>query len=61
LAISVTAALVVALALPFTPLAGALGFVRPPVRVLAYVAVVTGVYLLAVEGVKRRTMKRLFA
>jgi Mg2+-importing ATPase len=61
LAISVAAALVVALALPFTPLAAALGFVPPPVRVLAYVAVVTAVYLLAVEGVKRRTMKRLFA
>ena len=60
LAITVTAALVVALSLPFTPLAGALGFVAPPASVLAYVGVVTAVYLLVVERVKRRTMKRLF-
>jgi P-type Mg2+ transporter len=39
--------------LPFSPLAGVLGFTRLPRAYLAFVAVATGVYLLLVEAAKR--------
>jgi Mg2+-importing ATPase len=58
---TILVALGLAVALPFSPLAGALGFVTPPGRVLVFVAVVTAVYLFVVERVKRRTMQRLLA
>jgi P-type Mg2+ transporter len=58
---TILVALGIAVALPFSPLAGALGFVTPPGRVLVFVAVVTAVYLFVVERVKRRTMQRLLA
>jgi len=59
LAITVIAALGVALALPYSPMAGALGLVAPPLRYLGYVALVTAVYLLLVQRVKRHTMQRI--
>ena len=61
LAVTILVSLGIAVALPFSPLARALGFVTPPGRVLVFVVVVTAVYLFVVEHVKRRTMKRLLA
>ncbi len=46
-------AVAVAIALPFTPLADWLGFVRPPAALLAALAVLVVVYLLCVEAAKR--------
>jgi P-type Mg2+ transporter len=43
--------------LPFSPLAGMLGFTPLPVQYFAFVAVVTGVYLLLVEAAKRRLLR----
>jgi Mg2+-importing ATPase len=40
--------------LPFSPLAGALGFTRLPASYFAFVAVATAAYLLLVEAAKRR-------
>ena len=54
-------ALAVAVALPATSLGGALGLVPLPAAYFAYVAGVVGVYLLLVQGIKRRTMQRLLA
>jgi Mg2+-importing ATPase len=51
----------VALALPFTPLAAPLGFVPIPAGFFLYLLVATATYLLLVEVVKRRLMGRLFA
>jgi Mg2+-importing ATPase len=58
LALSVTAALAIALALPFTPLAPTLGLLPPPAVFFVYVACATGAYLTLVEVVKRRTLRR---
>jgi Mg2+-importing ATPase len=43
-----------AVALPFTPLAGFLGFVAPPPALLAAIAALAGVYLACAELAKRR-------
>ncbi|MCF4126794.1 magnesium-translocating P-type ATPase [Methylobacterium sp. SyP6R] len=58
LAASSLAALTVALALPFTPLAGWLGFTAPPPAILAAVAAITAAYLAAAEAVKPWAMGR---
>jgi len=39
--------------LPFSPLAGVLGFTPLPLSYFVFVAVATGVYLLMVEAAKR--------
>jgi Mg2+-importing ATPase len=44
--------------LPYTPLAGPLGFTPLPLAYLTYVAIATATYLLLVEAVKRAVMKR---
>jgi Mg2+-importing ATPase len=49
----------VALVLPVTPLAGPLGFVPLPGPYFAFLGVATATYLLLVEIVKRRLMRRL--
>ena len=46
-------------ALPYTPLAGLLGFVPLPASFFGFLAVVTLTYLLLVEVVKRRLLRRL--
>jgi Mg2+-importing ATPase len=43
--------------LPFSPLAGVLGFTPLPAKYFAFVAVATGVYLLLVEAAKRRLLR----
>jgi len=43
--------------LPFSPLAGMLGFTRLPASFFAFVAVATGAYLLLVEAAKRRLLR----
>ncbi|TGD97720.1 magnesium-translocating P-type ATPase [Methylobacterium nonmethylotrophicum] len=57
LAISSLAALAVALALPFTPLGGWLGFAAPAPAILIAVAGITALYLAAAEVVKPWAMK----
>ena len=52
-------ALLVGLALPFSPLAGALELASPPLIYLTYVAAVVLAYLALAEVVKRRIMVRL--
>ena len=42
--------------LPFSPLAGVLGFMRLPAGYFAFLAVATGAYLLLVEAAKRRLL-----
>jgi Mg2+-importing ATPase len=53
LAATIAAVLVVAISLPFTPLARPLGFSAPPAAFLAFVAVASLTYLALVEAVKR--------
>ena len=48
----------VGLALPFTPLAAPLGFTPLPLAFFLFLAAATGTYLLLVEVVKRRLMRR---
>jgi Mg2+-importing ATPase len=59
--LTITTLLIVAtgLALPFSPLAGALGFVPLPARYFLFLAGATITYLLLVELVKRRLMRRI--
>lgn len=45
--------------LPFSPLAGTLGFVAPPASFFLFLVTATGTYLLLVEMVKRRLMPRI--
>ena len=52
-------ALGVGMLLPYTPVARALGLVAVPPAYFTYVAGVVAVYLLLVERVKRKTMRRL--
>jgi len=52
------AAVAVGIYLPFSPLAGVLGFTPLPAKYFAFVAVATGVYLLLVEAAKRRLLRR---
>ena len=47
----------IGLYLPFSPLAGVLGFTPLPGAYFAFVAVATGVYLLLVEAAKRRLLR----
>jgi Mg2+-importing ATPase len=51
----------VAVVIPFTPAAAALGFVPLPVGFLVFVPAVVGSYLVCVEVVKRRLLKRHLA
>src|SRR5271165_1776231 len=44
--------------LPFSPLAGVLGFTPLPAKYFAFVAVATGVYLLLVEAAKQLLMRK---
>ncbi len=61
LAATTVGAVAIALALPFSPLAEALGFRPLPVGYLMFVGAVTAAYLLAVDLVKRRLMRPLAA
>ena len=45
--------------LPFSPLAGTLGFTTLPAEYFAFLAVATGAYLLLVEAAKRRLLRRV--
>ena len=49
----------VGLALPFTPLGGLLGFTPAPLSYYVFLVAVTGTYLLLVELVKRRLMRKM--
>ncbi|HXJ95929.1 MAG TPA: magnesium-translocating P-type ATPase [Terriglobia bacterium] len=51
----------IGLYLPFSPLAGVLGFTPLPAAYLAFVAVATGVYLLLVEAAKRVLLRKATA
>src|SRR5262249_12550338 len=61
--LTATVLLVVAVGvlLPFTPLAGTLGFVPLPFSYFLFLGLATGTYLFLVELVKRRLLKRLAA
>ena len=51
------AAVAVGIYLPFSPLAGVLGFTPLPAAYFAFLAVATGAYLLLVEAAKRRLLR----
>ncbi len=51
------AAVAIGIYLPFSPLAGVLGFTPLPAAYFGFVAVATGVYLLLVEAAKRRLLR----
>jgi len=53
------AAVAVGILLPFSPLAGVLGFTRMPSSYFAFLAVATGAYLLLVEFAKQRLLRRV--
>ncbi len=59
LTLTVFAVVVFAVILPFTPLAGVLGFTPLPVKYYVFLGAATITYLILVELVKRRLMKRL--
>jgi Mg2+-importing ATPase len=59
LLLSVVAVVAAGVLLPFTPLAGPLGFTPLPPAYLAFLVGVAGTYLLLVEVVKRRLLGRL--
>jgi P-type Mg2+ transporter len=59
LTLTTLAIALVGMALPFTPLAGALGFVPLPGAYFLFLAIATLTYLVFVEVVKRRLMGRL--
>jgi len=61
LAASVLAIVAVGAALPFTPLAGLLGFVPLPPAYLAFVAAATIAYLALVEMAKRTLLRKVYA
>ncbi|HXY04163.1 MAG TPA: magnesium-translocating P-type ATPase [Terriglobales bacterium] len=52
------AAVAVGIYLPFSPLAGMLGFTSLPARYFAFLAVATGAYLLLVEFAKQRLLRQ---
>lgn len=54
LVFSVLAAVAAAFALPYTPLAGVMGFTPPPLALLGVIAVLAITYLLLVQAVKAR-------
>jgi Mg2+-importing ATPase len=55
---SVIAVVLVGVLLPFSPLAGLLGFTSLPAAYLLFLVGVAGTYLALVEGVKRRLLSR---
>jgi Mg2+-importing ATPase len=57
LAVTTTLVVIVALLIPFTPLAATLGFVRLPALYFVFLAVMTATYLAFVELVKRRLVR----
>ena len=61
--LTITTLLIVAfgMLLPFTPVAGALGFTPLPLTYFVFLFSMTGVYLLLVEVVKRLLMRRLLS
>jgi Mg2+-importing ATPase len=59
LGISILGTLLVGIAIPYSPLASAFGFVPPPAGFLAFVAASTALYLVSVEFVKRRLVPQL--
>ena len=59
LAATTLAVVLFAVALPYTPLAPLLGFTPLPAAFLLFLLLTTGAYLLLVEAVKRRLMRRL--
>jgi Mg2+-importing ATPase len=59
LAITTVGIVLVGVLLPYTPLAVPLGFTPLPGTFLFFLVVATGTYLLLVEAVKRRLMRRL--
>lgn len=59
LAATTLAVVLAAVALPYTPLALMLGFTPLPAAFLLFLLLTTGAYLLLVETVKRRLMRRL--
>ena len=58
LTLTTVAVVVVALVLPFTPVAAPLRFSRPPASFYGFLAAVVAAYLVAVELVKRRLLRR---
>ncbi len=58
LSLTVLIVIVIAVILPFSPLASILGFVPLPVSYFVFLGAATATYLLLVELVKRRLMKR---
>ncbi|HUJ30132.1 MAG TPA: magnesium-translocating P-type ATPase [Candidatus Acidoferrum sp.] len=52
------ASVAIGIYLPFSPLAGVLGFTPLPARYFAFLAAATGGYLLLVEAAKRRLLRR---
>jgi Mg2+-importing ATPase len=59
LTLTTIATVVVGALLPLTPLAGPLGFVVPPMRFGAFVAVATAAYLALVQVAKVILLRRL--
>jgi len=55
------AVVLAAVVLPFSPLAPPLGFVPLPLSFFVFLAVAVGTYLLVVEVVKRRVLRRILA
>jgi P-type Mg2+ transporter len=55
------AAVAIGICLPFSPLAGMLGFTALPARYFAFLAVATGAYLLLVEAAKQRLLRKTLA
>jgi P-type Mg2+ transporter len=58
LAVTTVAVVVIAAILPFTPVAVTLGFVPLPARFFGFLAGIVGCYLICVEMVKRRLLRR---
>ena len=58
LSLTVLAVILIAVGLPFSPLAGVLGFVPLPLSYFAFLGAATVTYLALVELVKRRLMKQ---
>ena len=61
LALTTVAVVVVAVVLPFSPAAAALGFVPLPGRFFVFLAAIVGAYLACVELAKRRLLRRYAA
>jgi Mg2+-importing ATPase len=59
LALTAVATVLIGCVLPFTPLAAALGFTPLPAAYFLFLLVMTATYLLLVEAVKRRLMRRI--